>query len=314
MFEINWDSLILNFAFIFLFPLFFIGIINRVKSFWGGRKGPSVFQPFYDFIKLMKKSEVISATSSFVFRIAPDVILAGVFAASMFVPVGTHKSIISFNGDFIVFAYLLAAVRFFGALGAMDVGSSFEGMGASREVSFSTLAEPAFFIVISTIIFSTGNENFSGIFEMLKRTHEGTVLIITLCAISLFIMMIVEGCRVPVDDPNTHLELTMIHEVMILDNSGPGLAFITYASGLKMVLFGSIIANLIIPPGIATGYFTLSFILILSGLAVLIGVIESVMARMRMLHIPQFTLVMISISLLILSITALGLYGGLTAK
>jgi len=241
-------------------------------------------------------------------------ILASVLAASMFVPVGTHKSIISFNGDFIVFAYLFAAARFFGALGAMDVGSSFEGMGASREVSFSTLAEPAFFIVISTIIFSTGNENFSGIFEMLKRTREGTVLVITLCAIALFIMIIVEGCRVPVDDPNTHLELTMIHEVMILDNSGPGLAFITYASGLKMILYGSIIANLIIPPNLAPGFFTLSFILILSGLAVLIGVIESVMARMRMPHIPQFTLVMISIGLLILSITALGLYGGLTPK
>ncbi|MBP7653326.1 NADH-quinone oxidoreductase subunit H [Candidatus Dependentiae bacterium] len=314
MFEINWDSIILNFIFIFLFPLFFIGIINRVKSVWAGRKGPSVFQPFYDFNKLLNKGEIISSTTTFVFKITPNVILASIFTAALFVPVGTHKSIISFNGDFIMFAYLLAAGRFFGVIGAMDTGSSFEGMGASREISFSTLAEPAFFIVISTIIFSTGHENFNGIFGLLKRTHEGTVLVITLCAIALFIMMLIEGCRVPVDDPNTHLELTMIHEVMILDNSGPGLAFITYASGLKMVLFGSIIANLIISPAVNPEYFTLLFLIILSGLAVLIGFIESVMARMRMPHIPQFTLMMISIGLLILSITVLGLYGGLNLK
>jgi len=301
-------EIFLNIIFLFITPFLFFGVINKTKAFWAGRKGASIFQPFYDFIKLIKKGEVISTTSSFIFKIAPSLTLASAIFAGLLVPIINHKAVLSFEGSFILFAYILALGKFFSLIGAMDTGSSFEGMGASREASFSTLVEPAFFIILGSIIALSGNYSFQSLTLILQKSNSLGYLIIALSVISLFIMMLIEGCRVPVDDPNTHLELTMIHEVMVLDNSGPDLALIFYGSSLKMIIFASLIANLIIPAGLGLFYSVLLFIGILYLSAIIVGTIESDFARLRMTHIFEFIFIMSSISLIILSLTMISIY------
>jgi formate hydrogenlyase subunit 4 len=303
-------EIILNIIFLLIFPFLFIGIINKTKAFWGGRKGSSILQPFYDFIKLLKKGEVISTTTSFVFAVAPALMLASVIFEGLLVPVFNHKTILSFDGSFVLFAYIFATGKFFSLIGAMDTGSSFEGMGASREASFSTLVEPAFFIIMASIIALSGNYTFDSLSLILHKSGEIGYLIIILSVIALFIMMLIEGCRVPVDAPNTHLELTMIHEAMILDNSGPDLAFILYGSGIKLVILACIIANLIIPANLSLLYSIISVIGITSILAVVIGTLESSFARLRMTHVFEFVFLMSSISLIILSLTMISKFGG----
>ncbi|HBG49739.1 MAG TPA: hydrogenase [Cyanobacteria bacterium UBA9971] len=305
-------EILLNIIFLLTFPFLFIGIINKTKAFWAGRKGASVFQPFYDFIKLLKKGEVISTTTSFVFALSPSLMFASVIFAGLLVPVFNHRAILSFEGSFILFAYILALGKFFSLIAAMDTGSSFEGMGASREASFSTLVEPAFFIIMASIIALSGNYTFQSLSLILQNSGSFGYLIIILSVFALFIMMLVEGCRVPVDDPNTHLELTMIHEVMVLDNSGPDLAFILYGSGMKMVILASLIANLIIPTGLSLFYSVIAFVGIIFILAIIIGTLESSFARLRMTHVFEFIFTMSSISLIILSLTMISMnkHGG----
>jgi len=292
--------ILINILIVLFFPLFFLGIINKTKAVIGGRKGASIFQPFYDFMKLMRKGEVISYTTSFIFSLAPIMILSSLLFAYIFIPV-SGNSIMSFEGDFVLFAYLLGFSKFFMVISALDTGSSFEGMGASREVTFTAILEPGFFIIMGSVAFISGLKSFNDIHNLLLVPGHLILLIITLVVISLFIMMIVEGCRVPADDPNTHLELTMIHEVMVLDNSGPDFGFILYSSGLKMFLISSIIALFITPFGynLYVGY--LMYIAIVVASAIIIGIIESIMARVRMSHVLEFVLIMVSISFLILS-------------
>ena len=153
-------EIILNIIFLIIFPFLFIGIINKTKAFWAGRKGAPILQPFYDFIKLLKKGEVISSTTSFVFAVAPSLMFASVVFAGLLTPIFNHMAIISFQGSFVLFAYIMATGKFFSLIAAMDTGSSFEGMGASREASFSTLVEPAFFIIIASIMAMSGNYIF----------------------------------------------------------------------------------------------------------------------------------------------------------
>lgn len=301
---------IINIALLFILPFLFLGLINRVKSLWAGRKGPAVIQPFYDFMRLMKKGEVISSTSSFVFRLAPSVTFAAIITAGLIAPLAGGKSVISFDADFILFAYALGIGKYMTVIGALDTGSSFEGMGASREVTFSALVEPAFFIIIASLALISGGLSFEHIFEI-SGGGEAAVLVLPLEIVALFIMLLAEGCRVPVDDPNTHLELTMIHEVMVLDNSGPDLGFIIYTAGMKMVVIGALIANLMIPAGLP---FWASLSLMIAAqalLAVVIGTIESVMARLRMTHVPQFLLFITAISAVILSTVVLFISGGI---
>ncbi len=300
-----------NVLFLVFFPLLFIGLINRVKSFWGGRQGPSALQPFRDFWRLMKKGEVVSTTTSFVFAIAPSVTLASVIVASLVVPLFCGRSLIPFDLDFVLFAYVLAAGKFFAILGAMDTGSSFEGMGASREATFGSLVEPAFFIMIASLAFIARATSFEGLMALSRQSRELSLMLMVLCALTLFIMILVEGCRVPVDDPNTHLELTMIHEVMVLDNSGPDLGFIMYAAALKMVIIGALAANIMLPAGLSPLVALPAFLGVQVLIAVLIGTIESLMARLRMSHVPQFILFMSSMSVIVLSIIVLYISGGL---
>ncbi|MFH1197074.1 MAG: NADH-quinone oxidoreductase subunit H [bacterium] len=295
---------------IIISPLFFIGLINKVKAIWAGRKGAPLLQPYYDFYKLLRKGEVISKTTSFVFKITPSINIASILFALLFVPIPFIGSAISFTGDFIVFAYALGFAKFMTVIAALDTGSPFEGMGASREVTFSTIVEPAFFIVLGTLALLTRQTSFESIFTILSESAGYTLLVKILLVISLFIMLLTEGSRVPVDDPNTHLELTMIHEVMILDNSGPDLAFILYAAALKMVAISLLIANLLIPSYLNIGGALCLLALILVLVFMAVGLIESLIARSRMSHVPQFVYLMTALSVTSFAVVVFFLFGG----
>jgi formate hydrogenlyase subunit 4 len=285
-------------AMLFIFPLLFPGIIMRVKARWAGRKGAPVIQPFFDVIKLLKKGEVISRQTSFVFAIAPSISLATLIAAAVIVPVGNIKPFLSFRGDFLFFAAMLSLSKFMTVLNAMDTGSSFEGMGASREMSFGVIVEPAFLITAASIAYLSGYTSLSDILILFKADAGWSAIVTVLASASLFIMLLIEGCRIPVDDPTTHLELTMIHEVMVLDNSGVDLAFIHYAAGLKMYLVAALIASLAVQPSMTYLMSTALFSGIIIAIAIAAGIIESFRPRMRMIHVPEFVLLMLSISLL----------------
>lgn len=301
--------LILNILILLIVPFLMIGVIKKTKAFWAGRKGVSLFQPIWDFLRLLKKDAVYSTTTSWVFRFAPVVGFASVIFAALFVPLANGMAIISIPFGFIVFAYILAFGKFFSLIAALDTGSSFEGMGASREACFSTIVEPAFFITIASIAALSQIYSFESFKHILNGTGVYGYLIIALAVVTLFVMLLIEGCRVPVDDPTTHLELTMIHEVMILDNSGADLGFITWGAAIKMFLFEALIANLIIPAGLSDWVTIGLFLAIVMLIAMLIGTIESSIARFRMTHVFEFIFVMTLTALLILALVTYRIYG-----
>lgn len=278
--------------------LFFTGIINRTKSLFSGRKGPRILQPLWDVVRLYRKGSVYSETTSFIFQLAPSVYLASVMMAILVVPFGQSKGMISFQGDFIFFAYVLAFGKFFSIIGALDTGSSFEGMGASREALYSMFAEPAFFILIGSLALLTGNTSFHDIFTALHLGSSVSYALAVMAAFVLMMIMMIENSRMPVDDPKTHLELTMVHEVMILDYSGFDLGLILSAGMLKFAVYGALIVNLFIG-AIPWEYAIPAFFAIQLGAAVITGGIESFMARFRMNHNAQFILTLTSVSLLI---------------
>lgn len=292
-------EIMIKFLLLLILPLLFIGVINKTKALISGRKGASIFQPYFDVFKLMKKGLVISETTSFIFQLAPSINLACMIMS------GLLLCVFHFEGDFILFAYVLALGKFFTVIAAMDTGSSFEGMGASREASYTSLVEPAFFIIISSICAIGHIYSFESLYKILVFDHKILVLIVALATVTLFLMILIEGSRTPIDDPTTHLELTMIHEAMILDNSGVDLGFIFYANALKMMLFVTLIASLTTPKSIV-GYILEIFII-----AIIIGIIESVSARLRLTHIIEYTFVLITIALIIMALSLLTLYGGL---
>ncbi|MBN2544733.1 MAG: NADH-quinone oxidoreductase subunit H [Spirochaetes bacterium] len=295
-------EIFINLIIIIIMPFLFIGMINRTKALWAGKRGVPLFQFLYDFIKLLKKGQVISNTTSFVFQMMSVIYLASVIFACSLIPMVNHRAFFSFPGDFILFAYILGLGKFFTVISAMDTGSSFEGMGANREATFSIFVEPVFFVIISSFALITRNITFISIFTSLDNHGWIIMLIKFLTAAAFFEMILVEGSRVPVDDPNTHLELTMIHEVMILDNSGPDLAFIQYGTGLKMTAFSILIANILIPKNINILYSILSITGILLVIAVMIGLTESLIARYKLSRVPQFLFFMSSLSLIIFSL------------
>jgi formate hydrogenlyase subunit 4 len=193
--------------------------------------------------------------------------------------------------------------KFFSLIAALDTGSSFEGMGASREACFTTIVEPAFFIIIASIMLITKNYTFDSFTNLLSLDNSYAYLIIIFTIIALFLMILIEGSRVPVDDPTTHLELTMIHEVMILDNSGLDLALLTWGNSIKILLFSSLITNLIIPTTINAGLSIVLYLILLCIISILIGTVESGMARIRMSHIFEFVFIMSSCAIVILSLS-----------
>jgi len=288
----------LSLVLIVIASLFFSGIIIRTKSILSGRKGPGIFQPINDVIRLFKKGAVYSETTSFIFQIAPTIYFSSIFMAMLVVPFEDAKGLISFNGDFIFFAYILALGKFFSIISAMDTGSSFEGMGASREALYSMFAEPAFFILMGSLALLTGHTSFQEIFYTLHLGSYISYALGTLATFVLLMIAMIENSRMPIDDPKTHLELTMVHEVMILDNSGFDLGLIHTAGYLKFAIYGALIANLFIGT-INYLYAIPLFFLVQFLMAIGIGIIESFMARFRMNHNAQFIVVLSSVSLLI---------------
>jgi Formate hydrogenlyase subunit 4 len=268
-----------------LAPLSF-GIINRVKAAFAGRKGQPLLQGYFDIIKLCKKDFVYSKTVSPVFRLAPVVGCAASLFIITLLPVFNSAPLLSFPGDIIVIAYFFGLARFLMIIAALDTGSSFEGMGASREAFYSLIAELSLFIIFIVMAFACQTFSLKDIFAILPE-KTGSFPLLLLLACSLFIILLLECCRIPFDDPNTHLELTMIHEVMVLDYGSADLAMIEYTSALKMWIFSSLIVQVIIPD-IFKNY-AVAHVVNIAGIffvAILIGVVESTMARFRLQRIP----------------------------
>lgn len=282
-------DVIIHLALVLLFPPLLLGVINRTKAFFAGRSGAPVLQPYYDMLRLWRKGSVFSRTTTWVFQAGPLVTLAATLAAAMLMPLGNHQAPISFNGDMILFAYLFGLGRFFTIAAALDTGSSFEGMGGAREATFSCLAEPALFfalVVLARISSSLSLSDMLNNFPLTVWFGSGAALL--LMAGALFIVLLAENCRIPFDDPNTHLELTMIHEVMVLDHSGPGLAVVLYGAALKLFLLGTLFVHITVP--FRSENFVLDWCAFIGSmilLAVVIGTVESTMARLRLTRVPQ---------------------------
>ncbi len=286
----------LGFALILITAFFFPGIILRTKSIASGRKGPGLLQPLREIIVLLRKGSVFSDTTGLIFQIAPAITLSSIICAMLVIPFTNQGSIISFDGDFVFFSYMLALGKFFAIISALDTGSSFEGMGASREAFYSMLVEPAFFILLATFAMFTGFTSFSEIFSNFFITGSHYVLIFSIIGFYLLVQIaMVENSRIPVDDPKTHLELTMIHEVMILDNSGFDKALIHIGSYLKFAIYGALICNVLVPADWNVFLQIALFFSIQASVAVIIGLTESFRARNKMNLNPKFILTLSSI-------------------
>ena len=288
----------MNLILIIIVALLFPGVINITRSLFSGRKGPGLLQPLKDLIRLFRKGSVYSRTTGIIFRVAPTISIAAVLCASLVLPIGPWKALISFNGDFVFFIYMLGLGRFMAIIAAMDTGSSFEGMGASREAHFGMLAEPAFLILLGSLVLFTGHYSFSDIFITLRDGSGFAYGLGIMSSFVIFLFSLIETCRLPVDDPRTHLELTMIHEVMILDNSGFDLGLLQLSNYLKFAVFGTIIANFFLFETVFWNSI-LIFLGIQMILAMAVAFVESFMARFRMNHNPQFILTLTSLAFLI---------------
>jgi len=280
------------------------GVINRTKAIAAGRVGQPLVQPYRDLIKLVRKGAVYSRTTTWVFRMGPVVGLAAMICAMALLPFGAFPALAPFAGDLVMVAYLLALARFFMVLAALDTGSSFEAMGASREVTFSALAEPAFFLGLAALARQTGTLSLTsmlGSVSIAMWMRAAPALGLSIAALG--VVFLAENARIPVDDPTTHLELTMIHEVMVLDHSGPDFAMIQYAAALKMWLLGAVIIAIAVPWH--SGNSLLEGGCAIAGmfaLAVVVGIIESSMARLRMLRVTQLLIAAVVLSGLALAL------------
>ena len=257
------------------------GIINKVKAWVAGRRGPPVLQLYYDLARLWQKSVVLSTLASPGFVAGPAVAWVAVVGAAMLVPLGSAGGALSFKGDVLLLVYLLAVARFCTAWAALETGSAFEGMGAAREVSYAVLAEAA----LITAILSLSVQSGSVVLDQMLSVSSGAGAV--LLAAGLFSVLLAENCRVPFDDPNTHLELTMIHEVMVLDHSGPPLAVVLHGASIKLLLFSVLLSEAVLPIGQWSGS---AAGLGLAGSVALVtigvGLVESLLARFAFRRVP----------------------------
>jgi formate hydrogenlyase subunit 4 len=264
------------------------GLINKVKAWFAGRNGPPVLQLYYDLAKLARKEAVFSRTTTWIFLAGPVGTVAAGLVAALLVPFGHMPAPIHFQGDVILFAYLFGLARFLTVLSALDTGSSFEGMGAAREVTFAALGEPTLFLGFAALAKSTGSLSLSSMLASPGFTISRAMGPLFLVLAGWLILYLAENSRIPVDDPNTHLELTMIHEVMVLDHSGRPFALVLYGASLKLLVLAALILGPLLPrtssPWVDWAAYFLGLIL----LAGLVGVIESITARFRMNKVPQF--------------------------
>ena len=286
------QSILLWLAAILAAP-FFSGLILKIKAFFGGKKGPPLLINYYTLIKLIKKGSVYSNSTTSVFKLGPIISLAASITVLMFLPIAGYDPIFSFNGDVIFVLYVLGLGRFFTIAAAMDTASPFEGMGAAREAYFPIICEAAMFMILIFFYRLTGELRLSAFFAgsspQMMWSSAGAPLVFIV--ISFFIILLTENSRVPVDDPATHLELTMIHEVMVLDHSGPDFALIELGSFCKLIFYSTIISKLILP--FESAIFGFPLAMYIAGLLVVyvaVGVTESVIARYRMDKVPGFVL------------------------
>jgi formate hydrogenlyase subunit 4 len=277
------------------------GIINRVKAWVAGRRGPPVLQLYYDLARLWQKGVVMSNLASPAFIVLPAVAWVAVLGAAMLVPLGPLGASLSFRGDVLLMLYLLALARFCTAWAAMETGSAFEGMGAAREVSYAVLAEAAMIAAILSLSVQTGSVSLA---TMLAPAAGAGVFLL---AAGLFIVLLAENCRVPFDDPNTHLELTMIHEVMVLDHSGPPLAAILHGASMKLLLFAVILVQAVLPlgglhPVAAAGALAGAVLAVTLG----VGMVESLLARLAFKQVPLLLTVAFLLCLFALLVAWIG--------
>ncbi|MDE2221531.1 MAG: NADH-quinone oxidoreductase subunit H [Candidatus Omnitrophica bacterium] len=281
-------SVILHVSFALFFSPLLLGVVAKTKAFFAGRWGPPLLQPWYDIVKLFRKGSVYSTTTTWVFKLTPVAVLATALLSCIFIPLGTLAPPVYFWGDALFFVYLYGLMRFFLIIGAWDTGSSFEGMGASREAAFSCLSEIILFMDLillvmvskSLVLCNMLNTSFFS-----SWASMGPVLI--LVVISFFLVLLVENARIPIDDPNTHLELTMVHEVMVLDHSGFDLGLILWGSAVKFFVLGSILISLFIPRHESFMAGMVFFMVGMALLALTVGVVESIMARLRLNSVPH---------------------------
>jgi formate hydrogenlyase subunit 4 len=266
-----------------------LGVISRVKAAFAGRRGPPLLQPYFDLAKLMRKGAVYSTTATWVVRAGPALGLAALLAAALLLPLGPVPALLAFEGDLLLLTGLLALQRFSLMMGALDTGSSFEGMGASREAFFSALTEPV--LVLCLAVAARGGLALS--LSALAASPAASGLpaaapALLLVAVALFAVLLAENARIPVDDPSTHLELTMVHEAMVLDHGGVDLAYITYASALKLWVMGALLVALVLPLGaLPPALAAAAFVGAMLALALAVGTVESVTARVRLARVPR---------------------------
>ena len=273
-----------------------VGLINKVKARLQCRQGAGILQPYADLNKLFRKQPVLSTTTTWIFTATPYIVFASTVTAGLLIPVFASQMPLNFAGNIIAFVYLLALGRFFLILAGLDSGSSFGGMGSSREAIVASLTEPAMIMAIFAIALTAGSTNLSTIVHKTALLEgiatDPSAHLMALSAV--FIVVLAETGRVPVDNPATHLELTMIHEAMVLEYSGRYLALLEWASAIKLLVFLTLIANVFAPWGIATSFTPMAlsiglavYLIKVAGLALLIGTIECMFAKLRLFRVTD---------------------------
>jgi formate hydrogenlyase subunit 4 len=272
------------------------GLVRKVKARLLRRQGPPLLQPYRDLIRLMRKDVVLAENASWLFRAAPYIIFAATWVAASLVPTFRTGLLFSWTADLIAIIALLGSARFFLALAGLDVGTSFGGIGSSREVMIASLAEPAMLMIVFTLALVAGSTQLSTMAGFLVSSEVGLRVSLGLALIALIMVAIAENARIPVDNPATHLELTMVHEAMVLEYSGRHLALIDLASELKLLLYVSLIACLFAPWGLASpdagaealAISLLAYLLKLAIGGFLLAVFETSVAKMRVFRVPEF--------------------------
>ena len=273
-------------------PPLLIGVINKTKALFAGRVGPPLLQVYFDLFKLFRKRILLSSTTTWIFRAGPSMALITAIGAALIVPFAGHRAPIAFTGDFVLFAYLMGLGRFFTISAALDTGSSFEGMGGAREATFSCLAEPALFFALLVLAKASQTLSLTTMLDERVAAHWSTSgAALVAIAASVLIVLLAENSRIPFDDPNTHLELTMVHEVMVLDHGGPLFGVVQYGAAIKLFVYGGIFLGIAAPLGAVDPWIAwLAFVGAVFALGVVIGIVESVMARIRLVQIPSLLL------------------------
>jgi formate hydrogenlyase subunit 4 len=287
--NVYWVDLVAHATLVLGLPPLLLGVITKTKAAFAGRVGAPFLQPYHDIIKLLRKGSVFSRTTTWVFQAGPVVALATALLAALLIPIGGHAAPMSFEGDVVLFAYLLGLGRFFTVSAALDTGSAFEGMGGAREATFSCLAEPALFLGLLALVRTSGSFSLTGMLgPSLAASWPHAAASLVAVVVSLLIVILAENSRIPFDDPNTHLELTMIHEVMVLDHGGPAFGMILYGAAIKLFVMGALVVRIALPyDGAGPWAGRVAFVGGMLLLAIVIGVVESVMARLRLLQVPS---------------------------